>query len=214
MQSCDHENNTVQCASQLAGGTFGQVQLDMTCHHSRPKLWRCPPEGLEFLAQVLLHHGAELGHAPVRHQVLQPCLLPVVSPTCMTTQRKHQRHRSGSARGLAHSLQAGSGSPQHLSWVVLPAAALICHQQPPADAHACAQLPCNTMCSRAFTIVALRGHDRLDGVQQVVLGDVADGVRQPREGARVAMRPPHAAAHQQVVALHQAAGQCRWNLFL
>ena len=32
------------------------------------------PEALELLAVVLLHHRAELGHAPLRDQVLQPRL--------------------------------------------------------------------------------------------------------------------------------------------
>jgi hypothetical protein len=70
----------------------------------------------------------------------------------------------------------------------------------------------DTKRSRAHTVVALRGHDGLNGVQQVVLGDVAKGVRQPGEGARVAVRPPHAAAHQQVVALHRAAGRYIYSM--
>ena len=51
------------------------------------------------------------------------------------------------------------------------------------------------------TVVALRGDDGLDGVQDVVLVDVAQRVRQPRERVPIAVRAPHAAAHDYVVAL-------------
>jgi len=51
------------------------------------------------------------------------------------------------------------------------------------------------------TVVALRRDDGLDGVQDVVLVDVPQRVRQPRERFLIAVRATHAAADDQIVSL-------------
>lgn len=47
------------------------------------------PQGLNPLAEILLHNGPELDDAPLLHQVLEPGLLAVIAPAVVALRRQY-----------------------------------------------------------------------------------------------------------------------------